>query len=95
MKRMRPERAVTDLLPVSLRTRAQRDNNCVLAFGLALVALQPQRHRENPGERGVGDVPMGWAMSPWGGSALLFAAQQKKVPWSKPRSVDAAAGAGL
>lgn len=88
MKRMRPERAVTDLLPVSPRAGAERDNNCVLAFVLALVALQPQRHREEPGERGVGNVPMGWAMSPWGGSALLFAAQQKKVPWSKPPSAD-------
>lgn len=59
MKRMRPERAATDLLPVSPRAGAERDNNCVLAFVLALVALQPQQHREKPGECGVGNVPMG------------------------------------
>lgn len=51
---------MTDLLPLALRARAERDNNCVLAFGLALITLQPQQHRENQGSAG-------WVMSPWGG----------------------------
>lgn len=95
MKRMRPEQAVTDLLPVSLRAGAERDNNCVLAFVLALVALQPQRHREKPGERRVDNVSMGWAMSH--GEVLLCSLQHNKRRFlgANPPVWMAAAGAGL